>query len=514
LLLEKQTDKAVAALQKAVELDPGSSSVLTKLGIVHMAQNRNEKAKETFLKAVAINPDDRFANQRLGMLFDEAKDIDKAVSFYERGLKGTPPDYIGIKVDLARLYNMKRQFGKTIALLETVLTPETKNVTGHILLGTAFFYTAGQAEKAITQYQYAAAIDPAAGSVPLGVAYRVTGKLEESKKALLEAEKAKPNDPFILIELAETIGRQGNYQDALQGFAKAIEAGYPKTQALRRIATLQMQNRKYKEAIQTLQQVTTSKEQGLHDHFVLAEAYQLDGQFSAAEKLLRALTEKHPKDPGTWYRLGLHYGLTRDYKTALTHFNEAKKLSPEDPGVLKALALAYFQSGKKDEAIQQAQALNRIQPKNPDDAFFLASLYQEAGKTKEAIKGYEDVLKTAPGHGPSLNNLADLTAQSGDLATAVKLADQAVAAEPENSRYLDTLGWISFQSGNIDTATTVLEKAFNLSPKSPVLNFHLGKVYIQKGNKEKAKQMLQFSISQPASAPWSDEAKKILKSMD
>jgi len=511
-LLQNQLDDAVKALTKAVDLDRKHSSALTYLGSIYMGRSQVEKAKETLLKAVARNPNDRFAYQRLGMLSEKDNDTDKAVSYFEQGLKGTAADYIGVKVNLARLYNIKRQFSKTIALLEPVLTPASKNVPAHILLGTAYLST-HQTDKAIEQYRTAATIDPARGNVPLGIAYRISGKLDESRQVLLEAEKVKSTDPAIQFELAETAKRQGEYEEAQQRILKAIETGYPKVRALRSLAALQMQNKKYDEAVQTLKQIIFSKESTMEDQFVLAEALQFSGQFNAAEKLLLSLSKQHPKDAAPWYRLGLHYGLTRDYDAAIVHFNKAKAIAPENPDILKALALAYLQSGKKDEAVKLAEEVHRLTPKNVNNAFFLASLYQDRGKTGEAVKGYADILAETPTHGPSLNNLADLTAQSGDLPAALQLATQAVATDPENSRYLDTLGWIAFLSGDFDAAANTLEKGLSLAPDSPLLSFHLGKVYLQKGNTEKARTLLQSSIKQSTTSVWSDEAKKILESM-
>jgi putative PEP-CTERM system TPR-repeat lipoprotein len=511
-LLQNQLDDAVKALEKAIELDRKHSSALTYLGSIYMGRNQLEQAKQTFLKAIERNLNDRFAYQRLGMLCEKANEIDKAVFYFEQGLKGTAPDYIGVKVNLARLYNVKRQFDKTIALLEPVLKPDTKNAPGHILLGTAYLSTQ-QTDKAMERYRAAAAIDPAQGNLSLGIAYRMAGKLEESRQILLEAEKVKSSDPFIQFELAETANRQGNYQEAQQRILKAIETGYPKMRALRSLAALQMKNKKFEEAIQTLNQVISSKESIMEDQFVLGEALQFSGQFGPAEKLLLSVSKKHPTEAAPWYRLGLHYGLIRDYKAAIANFNKAKAIAPDNPDILKALSLAYLQSGEKDKAIPLAEEVCRLDPKNINNAFFLASLYQDAGKTTEAIKGYKEILAEKPKHAPSLNNLADLTAQSGDLPAALQLANQAVVADPENSRYLDTSGWISFQSGDIDIAASTLEKALSLKPDFPLLSFHLGKVYLQKGNTEKAKLHLQSALKQSTSSPWKEEATKILESI-
>lgn len=511
LLMQNKMEPAIAALQKAVALDSRNSAALTKLGIVQMALGRNDKAEQALLKAVAIDPDDRFASQRLGMLYEDAGKIDKAVSYYEKGIQGVAPDYVGIKINLAGLYNRQKQFDKTVSLLERLFISQTKDISGHILLGTAFLYSK-ETEKALQQYKFAATLDKVKGSVPLAIAYRMTGKTEEAKTLLLEIDKAQPKNPQILYQLGETYSQMADYPKALQSYRQAIDAGFPEIVAQRRIATLQMKQAQYTDAIETLRRIVADKGSVIEDRFVLGEAYQFSGQFADAEKLYTSLTSQYPKEPVVWFRLGLHFGLTREYARAIDSLQKAQDLAPKNPAIARALTLALFQAGKTDEALKEARELTQLQPDNKDHAFLLASLYQETGKLDEARKMYSAILASPPPHAPSLNNLADLTAQAGNLPEALKLAGQAVAIQPENSRYLDTLGWISFQMNNLDAAQAALEKAHSLSPELPVIQFHLGKVYLQRGNTDKAKELLRSSISQPA-APWAEEANTLLGSI-
>jgi tetratricopeptide (TPR) repeat protein len=509
-VLQNQLEKAIVAFEKAAALDSKNSAALTKLGSVHMALGQSDKAKQVLLKALARNPNDRLANQRMGLMAEDARDYDKAISYYERGLAGTAAEYVGIKVNLAILYNKKREFAKTIALLGTQLKPENTNVTGHIVLGTAYLYT-NQAEEAVKRFKYAAAFDKQRAAVPLAIALRMSGKPQDSKQVLLEAASATPADPLVLFQLGETHRLSGEYPQALQYYRKAIGAGYPQTTALRQVATLHMQQAQYKDAIENLTQIIASKDSVLADRFILGEAYQFNGQFAEAEKLLRTLSEQHPKETAVWHRLGMHYGLVREYSKAIDALQKAKALSPEDLSVLRALAMANFQGGKTDEALVLGEEVFRRQPDSKDSAFFLASLYQGAGKSNEARNGYKNLLQRWPDHAPSLNNLADLTALSGgDIAEAVAMAKRAVAIEPDNGRYLDTLGWLYYQSGNLDDALATLEKAHAVSPKIAIIQFHLGSAYYRKGVKEKARELLQASLQQP-DASWENEARRLLE---
>ena len=118
LLKKGELDQGLEALNRAVELNPKQSSAITKIGDVYLARKQYKEATAQFLKAIQIDPDDRRAHQRLGILYEREGQDGLAIEHYEKGLIGTPPGYVGIKVNLGRLYNNRRQYTKTLSLLE------------------------------------------------------------------------------------------------------------------------------------------------------------------------------------------------------------------------------------------------------------------------------------------------------------------------------------------------------------------------------------------------------------
>jgi len=60
---------AIAAMRKAIELDPLSFSAWNSLGLVYLADaSRFREAREAFDRALAVNPESSFANCNLGTL--------------------------------------------------------------------------------------------------------------------------------------------------------------------------------------------------------------------------------------------------------------------------------------------------------------------------------------------------------------------------------------------------------------------------------------------------------------
>jgi tetratricopeptide (TPR) repeat protein len=80
------------------------------VGDVLLARGDIPKAKAQFFRAIEMSPNERHPHQRLGMLFEEEKDFARAIEHCEKGLVGAPANYIGLKVNLGRLYNLHRQY--------------------------------------------------------------------------------------------------------------------------------------------------------------------------------------------------------------------------------------------------------------------------------------------------------------------------------------------------------------------------------------------------------------------
>ncbi|MEJ2254858.1 MAG: tetratricopeptide repeat protein, partial [Nitrospirota bacterium] len=141
LVMKGQVDEGLKALKRAVELDPSADSAITKIGDIYMAQGQQKKAKEKFLQAIKINPQNRRAHQRLGLIYEDEGKYQQAVEHYGKGIRGTPPEYVGVKVNLGRLYNLSRMYEKTIALLEGLINRDKGGATAHIVLCSAYLNT-------------------------------------------------------------------------------------------------------------------------------------------------------------------------------------------------------------------------------------------------------------------------------------------------------------------------------------------------------------------------------------
>lgn len=212
--------RGIAFLRQAIVLNPLQATAFTKLGDLLQAEGRESEATQSFLSAIATPTGDRRAYQRLGLIAEAEGDLETAVAHFERGIAGTPPTYLGIKLNLARLYNQQARFSATRELLGNSELGE--NVSAFVLLATAQLND-GEAELALDTLAKAREIDGSNAGVWLatGIAHRVRGHLAESVAALQRSLEFKPDWGVAQFQLGESYTVLTEYESAMLAYKAA-----------------------------------------------------------------------------------------------------------------------------------------------------------------------------------------------------------------------------------------------------------------------------------------------------
>lgn len=512
LIMRGEVDTGFEELKKAVKLDPKQSSAITKMGEVYMAKKDSKSAKESFLKAVQITPNDRRAHQRLGILYEQEGEREFAITHFEKGILGTPPGYVGVKVNLAGLYNEARRFDKAVKLLEEIPVDQiSKNATALIVLGTAYIGL-NKTDEAIRAFETAKKLEPDTerAALSLGIAYRQKGLYAASKKELEQVVKIKPKWYTGHFQMGETLFSMKEYDKALASYGQAEKLSPNNRMIKERIAKVYLAQERVPEAITIYQEFTQSKSADPRDYDMLGTAYQISGQLGAAEETFTQMRQKFPKNSFSFYRSGLFYGFLKDYDQAILQFSQALLLEPKNCSVLKALSVAYNQQGEKEKALNTARKIVEIRPDSAEDQFYLATLYQDEGRNMEAIQLYKTVILQSPEHILSHNNLAVLLLEEGKSKEAQELAEKAALLAPENPMVLDTLGWILYKNKDYVRALETLNKAASLMSTNPVILYHLGAAQHASGSLTAARQNLERALRISQEFKGAEEARKLL----
>jgi tetratricopeptide (TPR) repeat protein len=189
-------DEAIAAHQRAIELDPTFATPHNNLGVVYSDLGRQDEAIAAFQRAIELDPDFAAPHNNLGSVYRRQGRYEEAVAAFQRA----------IELDLTDAYP-------------------------HNNLGNVY-RDLGRQEEAIAAYRRAIELDPDF-ALPHGGLAGIYRRLEDEAKQqhhLTEARRLIDSDDHGNLACLESIA--GNVDTALEHLGKALE----KTPGLRALA--------------------------------------------------------------------------------------------------------------------------------------------------------------------------------------------------------------------------------------------------------------------------------------
>ncbi|MGG7578514.1 FecR domain-containing protein [Rhizobium sp. Nf11,1] len=122
---ESDIDGALADLNRAIELAPGSSGTLNSLGLLQSSRDANGEAEEAFLKAIALDPQDPVAHANLAILYLDQGRMKEAKREIDTALAAEP----GFDIAILARGRYYLQIGERDKALEDLLAASTANPT-------------------------------------------------------------------------------------------------------------------------------------------------------------------------------------------------------------------------------------------------------------------------------------------------------------------------------------------------------------------------------------------------
>ncbi|BBO82947.1 hypothetical protein DSCO28_35130 [Desulfosarcina ovata subsp. sediminis] len=196
-----------------------------KLGEAYLADGNFRSALGELLKAEALNPNDPFLHNDLGLVYNKKEKLDLAVIHFKKAIE-LNPSYSQAKNNLGSVFIIQKQWDNAIAVLEEV-TGDMLYATPHFPLtnlGIAYYYK-GRYDKARHYLKKALALKPDffLAQLNLGRTYLATGELNEARTILEKAAETYPENPALLLEMGRTYRRLGDSKTAVLALKGAIE---------------------------------------------------------------------------------------------------------------------------------------------------------------------------------------------------------------------------------------------------------------------------------------------------
>jgi tetratricopeptide (TPR) repeat protein len=375
LNLAGRNDEAIAAYQRAIQLDPKDAYSHNGLGNVYSDLGNYDEAIAAYQRAIELGRlnDHELAvvHNGLGNVYRALGNYDEAIAAYQRAIQ-LDPKYASPHNGLGNVYSDLGNYDEAIAAYQRAIQLDPKFAYPHNGLGNVY-RALGNYDDAIAAYQRAIQLDPkfAYPHNGLGNVYYALGNYDEAIAAYQRAVQLDPKFAYPHNGLGNVYYRLGNYDEAIAAYQRAIQLDPKYAAPHNGLGNVYYRLGNYDEAIAAYQRAIQLDPKYAHPHNNLADVFVKLGRFNEARREYNERIRLAPENPFTpLVALGViarHQGLPESdehFQHALEHWEAAWRAKWQSPaGLLENKAKALLCLGRKEEALQTlAQAIAQMQP--------------------------------------------------------------------------------------------------------------------------------------------------------
>ncbi len=325
------------------------------LGNSYTAVGDTEKAFESLLRAVQINPLLSEANMNLGNIYLQKKMPHQAIAQYEKALSILGSD-AKVMNNLGSAYMQLSNYPRAESYYKTALSLDPQYTDVYRNLAQAL-QMQGKYEEAVSQLQAAVVLNPkdAAAFALLGQICRQLQRFPDAEKYLSKALSLDASLASVRISLGYLYLDQSRLEQAQEEFSSALQSADTAAQAYFGLAQIYHQKGQAEDEIAAYEQalaIDPSMTAALQN---LGNAYSRKGNDMAAIDAYKKAIRINPKNPDLHYNLGIALAKMQHHEQAIAAFLEAIQLDANNAAAYNGLAISYYQSGNKELARIYAQ---------------------------------------------------------------------------------------------------------------------------------------------------------------
>lgn len=383
-------EKAIDALEKAIELKPGEAILYVEMGKNHQALGNYAQAEENFRSALEKKPDDnRYILKQLFEVLYKAHQYGEAIPVVKKLIKHDSRYY----EDLANLYMMEKQPDLALKALD-----EADKLMGPSVyrdnMRKEIFNVTGDDEGQIAYLKNKISGNPKnqENYLELIEVYRNSGKIQEAFAWAKTFQGEFPDSKKVHLALYKLYFDTKSYEKAIFSVQKILSARdldeKDKVVALNTFIAFAKENPEYEDeladvvdmAIETEKSTKSNKELG--DFYVAREPEKALGFYT------KALEEDFDDAQLIENTLNLQLDLKK-YEEAIALGKKALTVFPSRPGFYLVLGRAYNATGKPSQALENLEMGLVYLVDNPGmEANFyhqMAVAYEKSGKPEKAV---------------------------------------------------------------------------------------------------------------------------------
>lgn len=466
------TREAEQAYQEALRVDPGRTSVMSRLGQLALEARDPKKAEGWFRKALGIDPTLLGARRGLAVSLLRQRKVAPALAEAQEALKRSDGKDIDAKILIAQIYHDVGQGAAAEAVLNQVLAAAPDSPVALQLQGLVKL-DLGKADEAERLLAKVIERDPRSigARVGLAVVERSRGQLAKAVADLEALAKERQDVPIVHFELGRTLLMQRQLEPALRAFERAEQTSPDPAVTRVRAAVLLAAAGERDRAIAKAQASVASVNAAPIAYALLARIHLDKGSPELAERELQNGVKAAPQSVTARIQLARFYIAQRRPAEAVAPLQDAAKLAPTAPEPLGVLVDAYIADGKADLAIATAERLRVLQGDTAAAYLVYGVANEKVGRPEPALAAYQRALEKEPNNIIVVRARASLLERQQRAPEARRLLEDTAAARPQAIEPLVELAQLEERAGNPAGAVAAYRRALERAPANPgILN--------------------------------------------
>jgi tetratricopeptide (TPR) repeat protein/S1-C subfamily serine protease len=428
----RQYDQAIAAFERAIQLNPNSHYAYYGKGWVSEIQGKYRQAKNVYQQATKLAPDFYPAWDRMGAVlgFDGLKQYPKAIKAYNQAIQLQPSSFAPYVRRGITFYQLK-SYQEAIADFNKAI-----EIHPHFFayLNRGLVYSEqDQADQALADYDKAIALNPkyALTYNNRGLIYYKQGKINLALADYNHAIKLDANLPFAYNNRSDIYFKQGKTDLALADYDRAIKLDPNSADA----------------------------------YVGRGWVYYQQGKIDLALADYNQAIKLDPKYALTYNNRGLIYYEQGKIDEALADYNQAIKLDAKLPFAYNNRGLIYYEQGKIDEALADYNQAIKLDAKLPFAYNNRGLIYYDSKEYLAAITNYDKAVEINPKYTDAYNNRGNVYLALKEYQAAIVDYNKSIEINPNYAHSYRNLGLVLARLEKYKAAIVNYKKAAQLFQK-------------------------------------------------
>lgn len=404
-ILESRFDGAEKDLRRALDARPDWAQAQLLLGQTLVAQGDGRGARAALERAVQLEPGLTSAQQSLARLYADLRDDRATIETGLRALEGAPDD-LRLRVLVAQALARQGRVDEAVGLVGGIpperRDAETWNALGRLEIGRDDF---DAARRALAEALARAPTEPKVIEALLQVD-AAQGRADESAARIADALAERPDEARLHRLAGDAALLLQDAKAAEQSYRRAIELDPNDVDAYARLAGALQAAGKPESMLSTYEEALRANPGDAGLHVIVGQLYEARGRVEEAmaryEEAIRLDAAMAVAKNNLAWLLAENDG---DLDRALDLAQEAKAALPDHPGIADTLGWVLYRKDIPSAAVGYLEkSLGALAPDDPSRAmirFHLAMAYEANGEAERARELAEAALSELDAAGAS-----------------------------------------------------------------------------------------------------------------